>query len=444
MNEDQVTLIISDLHVGGGTADPGDDHVFHRQQFVEFLRTQARSPEGRSGRLELFINGDFLEFAQTNTTAFSLLSDDCWCTEDESMAKLQTIVLGHPQIFQGLADFQASGNVVTLAAGNHDVDLYWPRVQALLRKVAGANLRFEIGQEWVERYGGLLQIGHGHMSDVANRFENWARPIVTKHWGVECLEMCPGTLFMVKFVNHLEAQYPFADNLLPVTKLAFVLLRESKRSFAAVGWMFTRFVATTSGTVLSVEGDDFGNQLLNDVQNTRERRERLEEILSQFGRLEDADSLAARSWSEERLADVMIFLLGRIENSTWDMLFTPQESVDLGADEVTLSAIAKANFANGKLQLREVARKRARLKGAAVVVMGHTHQEDTDEWDDRKYFNPGSWTRYLELDEHSRVTLDQLRDESKYPYALNYVRVERCGDSLQSKMINIDRDDGKS
>lgn len=441
MNEDRVTLIISDLHVGGGAADPGDDHVCHRQQLVNFLREQAQSPEGRSGRLELFINGDFLEFAQTNTSAFSLVSERCWCTQDESAAKLQTIVKGHPEIFQALADFQRAGNVVTLAAGNHDVDLYWPRVQALLREAVGESLRFEIGQEWVERYGGLLQIGHGHMSDVANRFDNWARPVVTAQWGIECLEMCPGTLFMVKFVNRLEAQYPFADNLLPVTKLAWVLLRENKRSFAAVGWMFARFLATTSGTVLSAsEADAFGHRLLGDVQNRRARRERLEAILRELGKTQEADSLAARSWSEAQLAEVMFFLLGRIDGAVWNELFTPEEEgVDLGADDITLSAIIQANFVDGKRQLREVARKRALLKGAAVVVMGHTHQEDSLQWDGGRYFNPGSWTRYLELDEHARVTLEDLRDESKYPYALNYVRVERSGASLKSTMVNIDR-----
>jgi len=32
--------------------------------------------------------------------------------------------------------------------------------------------------------------------------------------------MCPGTLFMVKFVNWLEQEYPFADHLKPVTALS--------------------------------------------------------------------------------------------------------------------------------------------------------------------------------------------------------------------------------
>ena len=199
MSDGRITLIVSDLDVGGGPADKGDDHVYHRNQLVDFVRREAATPEGQAGRLELLFNGDFLEFAQTNVAAFSHLSDERWCTELESLSKLETIIAGHPDIFESLEAFQRPGNVVTIAAGNHDVDLYWGKVQARIRAVAGKDVRFEIGQEWVERYGGKLQIGHGHMSDPANRFNHWDRPIVGGPYGIECLEMCPGTLFMAAF-----------------------------------------------------------------------------------------------------------------------------------------------------------------------------------------------------------------------------------------------------
>ena len=267
--DERITLIASDLHVGGGAQDQGDDHVYHKNQLANFISEQAATAEGRAGRLELFFNGDFLEFAQTDVDAFSHVSDKCWCTEHESLRKLESIVKGHGDIFGALRDFQVPGNVVTIAAGNHDVDLYWGKVQARLREVAGPNLRFELGTEWVERYDGKLQIAHGHMSDVANRFEHWEHPFVATDFGVECLEMCPGTLFMVKFVNKLEADYPFADNLLPVTKLASVLLRDDKAGYASVGWMFMRLVATTSASVLGTDpGDDYGSRLLRQIENS--------------------------------------------------------------------------------------------------------------------------------------------------------------------------------
>jgi len=36
-----VIVIVSDLHVGGGAADPGDDHVYDHQQFVMLLEKMA-------------------------------------------------------------------------------------------------------------------------------------------------------------------------------------------------------------------------------------------------------------------------------------------------------------------------------------------------------------------------------------------------------------------
>lgn len=236
MQAKQQVLVVSDLHLGGGSFDPGDDHVYQGRQLERFVRKWLASPKGREGQIELFFNGDFLEFAQVNQAAYRSPSSDFWCSETESMEKLESILSGHFDIIRALRDFQAQGNQVTIAAGNHDVDLYWPAIQRRLRQCIGDSLRFEIGADWVERYGGKLQIGHGHAEDPANRFKHWSAPILDAPDGSR-LEMCPGTLFMVRFVNALEATYPFADNLHPVQNLAPVLLREDTGGFASAGWL---------------------------------------------------------------------------------------------------------------------------------------------------------------------------------------------------------------
>jgi hypothetical protein len=136
----------------------------------------------------------------------------------------------------------------------------------------------------------------------------------------------------------------------------------------------------------------------------------------------------------------MFALLGRIDGPAWQALFELQDSgVVLGDDRITLSAIYRAGNIDGKEELRKAASKRARLKRASVVVMGHTHQTDEVKEDGFVYFNPGCWTRYLELEEGRRVTLDELKDEMKYPYALNVVRVEPLGGELRASMVCVDR-----
>jgi len=222
MNDKGVTIIVSDLHVGGGPADPGDDHVYQRAQFRTWLEGLGTTPEGKRGYIELFINGDFLEFAQVRPEVYQLGSSRYWCSAAESLQKLESILTGHPDIFAALKHFQGLHNRVTIAAGNHDVDFWWPEVQERFWQDAGRVI-FALGNTWYQRYDGQLLISHGHMFDPANTFAHWSYPILIGPRGIRRLEMCPSTLFMVKFVNWLDRKYPFSDNIKPVTALGRIL-----------------------------------------------------------------------------------------------------------------------------------------------------------------------------------------------------------------------------
>ena len=446
MSSKPITLVLSDLHVGGGPADPGDDHIYFNNQLVHFLAEQLRTDEGSRGDIEVIFNGDFLEFAQTNPSAFAHLSDDRWCTESESCVKLETIIDGHPEIFGALRIFQSTGNRVTIAAGNHDVDLYWASVQARLRAVAGSDLNFDLGKVWIERYDGQLQIAHGHMDDVVNKFVNWEHPFVTADWGVECLEMCLGTLFMVKFVNHLEAQYPFADNLLPVTKLGRVLYDDDKSGFVAVGWILTKFGATSPSSLgPEAEESDYGSRLLRQILGSATRRNALVARLTAQELEQERRQLAEGSLTSRGLTKIMLALLGDrgLEMSTWTSLFTLNDSAaSLGGDSVTLASVVKARNIDMKEELRRVARNRGLETNAAVVILGHSHEHDTMVFGTTSYYNPGSWTRYLKLEPNSRVKLNDLKDESRYPYALNVIRVELDGGELASRVLIVEESAG--
>src|SRR5262249_24884599 len=104
MDPKRITLIVSDLHLGDGK--PGDDFVDEKCQFSNFLRAQAATPEGQAGDIELIINGDFLEFVQVCPQAYTLNSSEHWCSEEESLTKLECILQGHADIFAALKGFQ--------------------------------------------------------------------------------------------------------------------------------------------------------------------------------------------------------------------------------------------------------------------------------------------------------------------------------------------------
>lgn len=442
------TIIVSDLHVGGGVEDPGDDHVHAGRPFSRFLNDL---PEGRDGRAELFINGDFLEFAQVKQDAYTLGSAQCWCSEDESLAKLEVMLRGHEDIFDGLREFQRRGNRVTIAPGNHDVDLYWEKVQRRLAEAAGP-VNIVTGEELYYRYDRRLVIGHGHQYDPANRFDDWSDPF-TECGGERRLVMCPGTLFMVKFVNWLEEQYAFADNLKPITALARILWNESFASFVAAAKMLFRFAGEHPLAVLGRPSDGPG-ELTDIAGDVRAGLAGSEEFRAAFAELyrevRQRPSLTLEEFDRE-LADeaaVMKFLgevVAGVEPPRWMPVFEALGAGVLGADDGTLGVI-RSGISKEKEELRDEAILMMGAEGHEVVVFGHTHQPD--EWrsagnPDGGYFNPGSWTRYLDSERAANLSLEDLRREEDFPYQLNYIRVEQTkAGTLRADKITYEEQDG--
>lgn len=451
MSAKPVVIVISDLHLGGGSADPGDDHVFDQQQLAGFIDSLRASDDGQAGRIELYINGDFLEFAQVGQHLYTLRSADAWCSEGESRAKLRLILDGHPEVFRALKAFSTAGNRVSLAAGNHDVDLFWEGVQADLRAAAGP-IDFVLGADWTSRFDGRLRIAHGHQHDLANRFRRWAQPFVSGPDGQKRLEMCPGTLFMVKFVNWLEGNYPFADNIKPVSALWRVLARENTLGLASIGWMLARFAARHPGVTMGGKADATN----------------LPQQLVEIMRADDAIGGTLRSWyrkyldgsasddqidtalgDPERLEALIIAVMGSEPTGAWESALAKARIVRTLGEEKGKGTLqlAESQKMDDKLLFREVAK--AELTRAAnpaeVVVLGHTHCPDDWRWDElpgKRYFNPGSWTRYAEIDKQARLSLADLKDEAAFPYALNYVRIATSPAGLDAQMQAYARCEG--
>lgn len=450
MSAKPVVIVISDLHLGGGSADPGDDHVFDQQQLAGFIDTLRTSGDGQQGRIELYINGDFLEFAQVGQHLYTLRSADAWCSEGESRAKLKLILDGHPEVFRALKAFSAAGNRVTLAAGNHDVDLFWEGVQADLRAAAGP-IDFVLGADWTSRFDGRLRIAHGHQHDLANQFRHWAHPFVSGPDGQKRLEMCPGTLFMVKFVNWLEGNYPFADNIKPVSALWRILARENTLGLASIGWMLSRFAARHPGVTMGGKADatSLPQQLVATMRADDAVGGTLRDWYRKYldGSAGDEQIDAALS-DPERLEALMIAVMGSEPPGAWESaLARARVARTLGEGQGTLQ-LAESQKMDDKLLFREVAK--AELARAAnpaeVVVLGHTHCPDDWCWSElpgKRYFNPGSWTRYAEIDRQARLSLAELKDEAAFPYALNYVRVAAGTAGLDAQMQAYARCEGE-
>lgn len=440
MSDKPITIIISDLHVGGGKKDPGDDHVYQKQQLIRFLEA---IPEASEGKVELFINGDFLEFAQVLPSAFTPTSPAFWCTEQESKNKLDAIIDGHEDIFAALGTFQKEGNQVTLAAGNHDVDLYWPGVQDRLRQAIHQDIKFELGEPVYFRYGNRLVIGHGHMYDPANRFKNWKDLIDKSH---QRLEMCPGTLFMVKFVNWLEDKYSFSDNLKPVTALARLLWNEQRADLRAAAKVLFQFTYQNPLTALGVNSTDnlksIARALLLELAVNDSFQQEMTMLYHQIRDPQATTEMVRNDLnSEDRIIEFLKELMLKLNPQDWLPVLGQYESGMLGGDDETSLSIIRSGMSSEKENLRNEAIGYLAMESGAyeVVVFGHTHQPD--EWRglngnwDGGYFNPGSWTRYVDLDKVRNLTLEDLKKEEDFPYQLNFIRVEQS----QSGKLRADK-----
>ena len=177
-------------------------------------------------------------------------------SEPEIVWKLNQISQGHPTFFQALAWFVATGNHVVLLKGNHDVELFWPAVQTCMHHLL-ATAYSEWRQQALVGEGepltffddlpesitlaevstavtfppnyyleeGLFYAEHGCQYDPSNSFPNFADPRLPSD--KEVLELPFGSLFVRYFFNGIEAVHPFADNMKPMTRYAFWLLKNA-------------------------------------------------------------------------------------------------------------------------------------------------------------------------------------------------------------------------
>jgi hypothetical protein len=191
-------------------------------------------------------------------------------TEEQSLEKLKGIVSAHRAVFDGLARLASAkaNHQVVILPGNHDADFFWDLVRAkFMHVVSGGDretaqrVRFHLQRAHRPEDFPRVWIEHRHQYDDCNKFmiagtERWAneaKPILADKKGVPRLLECVGARFLIKFMNALDADYPFVDNVKPFSKFVKMFLASSvSRGFgpikAAIAyWRFLKFFASTLG-----------------------------------------------------------------------------------------------------------------------------------------------------------------------------------------------------
>ena len=242
-------LVISDLHMTSGRDpvsgrwSPTED-FFWDEEFREFLAHHSRR-----GPCTLIINGDMFDFLQVlvlptedEAAAYGIRKDDIQptyglrCSEAASIFQADKMIDGHPLFFDALSGFLARGHQIRIIKGNHDVQLFWERVQdrivgrleAMLPNAKRGSVRQNLQfLPWFFYVPGLLFVEHGNQYEAATSFRNFLNPVLPFDF--------PGTgrqveldlaSFLVRYVtNRMEVFDPLTDNIRPLTKYLQVFLR---------------------------------------------------------------------------------------------------------------------------------------------------------------------------------------------------------------------------
>ena len=235
----QIKLIVSDMHIGKGKILPDGsvnklEEFFFGEKFAEFLHYYTSGPY-ENHRVELVINGDFLNFLQVDYKGHFLTV----FTEEVCLSILKDIVKGQPEVMKALGKFaRKPGNSITYVVGNHDQAMLWPQLRAYFNKVIGGPVRFK---SMVYNFDGV-HVEHGHMYEAANRMDS-KKFFLKKDLPVPILNLPFGSHFFIDFVMKIKEKHPHIDKVRPFRLLIrWAIIHEflfTIRSFISLFFYFT-------------------------------------------------------------------------------------------------------------------------------------------------------------------------------------------------------------
>jgi len=224
-------IVISDCHLSAGRffegqLNPHEDFFFDEEmcEMFEYFSTGAYG-DGPSGPVdvELFINGDYLDFL--NVPYKGEFEDAI--TEEIALYKLEAIFLGHPKVMAAIRKFAAKpGKKVTYMVGNHDADLFFPKVRERIVREWDPNGSFPsekvtlIADRDRVRWDNRVEVHHGNQFEAVH-FLEFDKPVLQSYLDQPVLNIPWGSFYVLKIVNRLKWEREFLDKIRPVKLYIF-------------------------------------------------------------------------------------------------------------------------------------------------------------------------------------------------------------------------------
>lgn len=243
---EKIKIVISDCHLSAGKFFEGrlnvlEDFNFDEQmcRFLEYF-SSGEYGQGSEGPkdVELFINGDFLDFL--NVPYQGEFEESI--TEEISLYKLEAIIAGHPEVMEALKRFASCpGKTISYLIGNHDADLFFPKVRERITRLWDPEGNFPsqkvnlIADRDQVRLEGGVEIHHGNQFEAVHVL-NFEKPFLNEFLQEPILNLPWGSFYVLKIINRLKWEREFIDKVRPIKVFVFFGLILDP-------WFTIRFVA---------------------------------------------------------------------------------------------------------------------------------------------------------------------------------------------------------
>jgi hypothetical protein len=333
--------------------------------------------------------------------------------------------------------------------GNHDADLFWPKVQKaisarLAQSVPGGAAalsgRFAFRLErnlLVERSGHRYWIEHGHQHDPPNSFfpggtERWsaaAPPIFRDKLGHWRLYECPGTLGLVRHINHWRPAYRSISYIKPYSKVLRALI--AHRAFSQPGRpiMVLRHLVAMLGWDVNLQtalaDGDVGqacHQALQELVQSMLPAEEVEllQVVANAGVKIDIPLREYVQTSARRQRILDCFAREGVAGADRDGLHVSETTLGFVIGGFIDDAETKA--------LVETARELIRTGQANYVITGHTHSPCQKLRGG--FTNGGCWVANQTVESKAAATA-AIFEHGPVRYVLSYVEIPSGGPPLK-------------
>ncbi|MCA9589699.1 MAG: hypothetical protein KC657_30545 [Myxococcales bacterium] len=226
---DRLVVVFSDIEMGAG----GRYDDFLRSDFLaEIIRGYGRDPY-RWLAVDLVFNGDTFDLLKTR-------SRGGWpthVTRDIGIDKMEQVASAHPAFFEAVREHLAADPARRRAffvVGNHDMELLFPEVQAVVRDRLGSpeNVRFP----GLEVDLGRVHIEHGSQLDPLFIVDP-ERPFIESKAGAKILGLSWASVALLEVAIPLQPLLYHHDRLKP-KELVLELIPEVRELLIGEFWTY--------------------------------------------------------------------------------------------------------------------------------------------------------------------------------------------------------------